>query len=294
MPNPLILGHRGASQLAPENTLSAFRLARELGADGVELDVQLSRDRVPVVIHDGTLERTTDGHGAVSAHTVLELKQLDAGAWKAPQFRGERIPTLAEVFEVLSDWLVPTAPRGAPRGLINVELKSNGIFTDGLEREVVNLIAQKNAHAYVLVSSFNPLMLQRVKAMDPRLKRGLLYSPEQPAYLSRAWLRLLVAPHALHPKHTMIDYDYAEWARARRYAINTWTVDEPAEAARLANLKVNAIITNQPDLIRRAIEATPRQEPDRTPKPPPVNKLRTALEKYAERLAHVLVDSANE
>ncbi len=252
MNRPLICGHRGASARAPENTICAFRQARQLGADGVELDVTLTRDNVPVVIHDDTVDRTTNGHGPIRALTILEVKKLDAGAWKGEQFRGETIPTLAEVFDALADWIKPTGSSRAPRGLINVELKSTTIGTDGVEREVVNLIAQKNIEDRILISSFNPLALMRVKALNPRLKRGLLYDPTLPIYLSHAWLRPLAAPYALHPEHTMIDARYMQWARGKRCQVNTWTVDEPEEAKRLAGLGVGILITNKPDVIRRA------------------------------------------
>src|SRR5436853_1370309 len=111
---PLVLGHRGASGYAPENTLSAFNLAMDQGADGVELDVTLSADGVPVVIHDDTLDRTTSGHGPVGALTLAQLKRLDAGyaAQFGKQFAGERLPTLAEVFAAYGQ-----------RTFINVELK---------------------------------------------------------------------------------------------------------------------------------------------------------------------------
>lgn len=250
---PLILAHRGASGVAPENTLAAFRLARELGADGVELDVTLTRDRVPVVIHDDTVDRTTDGHGRVSELTILEMKQLDAGARSSPAFSGETIPTLAEVFDALADWLKPGGPGRRPRGIINVELKSRMIGTDGVERQVVNLISQKNLEDRVILSSFSPFALARVRSLDPRLVRGLLYDLRLPVYLRRAWLRFLAAPHALHPEHTMVDEAYMQWARSNKYTINTWTVDEPSAAVRLAAIGVNALITNRPDLIRQAL-----------------------------------------
>jgi glycerophosphoryl diester phosphodiesterase len=251
---PLIFGHRGASAVAPENTICAFRRAHELGADGVELDVTLTRDRVPVVIHDYTVDRTTDGHGDIRQMTILEVKQLDAGAWKGPQFRGERIPTLAEVFDALAGWLQPVASARAPRGFVNVEIKSTTLGTDGVEREVVNLLAQRNLEKPIIISSFNPFALLRVKSLNPRLRRGLLYDLSEPVYLRRAWLRLLVAPHAMHPEHTMIDARYMNWARRKRLAVNTWTVDAPDEARRLAALGVNALITNQPDIVRLALK----------------------------------------
>ncbi len=253
MNKPLILGHRGAAAVAPENTICAFRRARELGADGVELDVTMTRDAVPVVIHDDTVDRTTNGHGAVRKLTVLEIKQLDAGAWKGKQFRGETIPTLAEVFDALADWLNPVAASRARRGIINVELKSATPGSDGLEREVVNLVVQKNLEDRVLLSSFNPFTLMRVKALNPQLKRGLLYAPDLPAYLSHAWLRPLAAPYALHPQHSMVNARLMKWARAKQYPINTWTVDEPGEAKRVASLGVAMLISNRPEAMRRAL-----------------------------------------
>src|SRR5438093_10169319 len=122
MKKPLVIAHRGASERAPENTLAAFSLAYDLGADGIELDVHLSRDRVPVVIHDDTLERTTDGNGRVRALGILELKRLDAGGWKGEAFKGEKIPTLAEVVDALGDWLgLGARGRLSQRGLLNIE-----------------------------------------------------------------------------------------------------------------------------------------------------------------------------
>ncbi len=254
MPNLIILGHRGASAAAPENTIAAFLRARELGADGVELDVALSRDGVPIVVHDDTVDRTTDGQGYVRAMTILELKQLDAGSWKSREFRNERIPTLAEVFDALSDWLRPSSSRVRP-ALINVELKSTGLGTDGVERAVVNLIDQKNLEDRIIVSSFNPLMLGRVRQLNPRLRRGLLYSPDEPIFLKRAWLRFLASPNALHPEHSMVDRAFMSWARRKRYGVNTWTVDRADEALRLAALGVTSIMTNRPDAICHALES---------------------------------------
>jgi glycerophosphoryl diester phosphodiesterase len=248
---PLLIAHRGASDLAPENTIAAFHRARELGADGVELDVTLTRDRVPVVIHDDTVDRTTDGHGAVNDMTVYDIKRLDAGGWKNPAYRGESIPTLAEVFDALGDWVKPSGLEY--KGVINVELKSATLRTDGVERQVVNLVEQMKLQESVILSSFNPLALVRVRALNGQLMRGLLYDLRMPIYLRRAWLRVLVAPHALHPDHAMVDTGYMIWATRDKYSVNTWTVDEPQEALRLADLGVNAIITNKPDLIRRAL-----------------------------------------
>lgn len=252
MKRPLILAHRGASAYAPENTLAAFHMARELGADGLEFDVHFSREGIPVVIHDSTVDRTTGGRGKVSRLTIGELRQLDAGAWKGTQFTGERIPSLQEVFETLGDWIKPSG-REQPC-ILNLELKSEQLDDTRLKLYLNNLIARYDLHDRLLISSFSPVALHRVKKMNPRLRRGLLYDRSQPIYLRRAWLRFYASAQALHPEHAMIDERYMKWARGKKYAVNTWTVDDPDEARRLASLGVHAIITNQPDLIRAALE----------------------------------------
>ena len=142
---PLVFGHRGASAYAPENTLAAFRLALEQGADGVELDVILSADGVPVVIHDDTLDRTTNGHGPVSRLTLGELKRLAAGypARFGAQFSAERIPTLAEVFETCGAQTV-----------INIELKHDRSPGRQLAGRVVELIHAHGRPGRIIVSSF--------------------------------------------------------------------------------------------------------------------------------------------
>lgn len=249
---PLVLAHRGASAIAPENTIAAFLLARTLGADGIELDVQLSRDRVPVVIHDNTVDRTTDGTGRVSSLSVVELKELDAGRWKSEEYSSERIPTLSEVFDALESWLEP-GQRETPC-IVNIELKGAGMRSAGLELAVVNLIHRRNLRDRIIISSFEPLALYRVRSLDPGIRRGLLYSSKQPVHLRRAWLRPLLAPTHLHPEHTLVDVALLEWARRKRYRTNTWTVDNPHQARRLAAIGVDGIITNKPDIIRSALK----------------------------------------
>jgi glycerophosphoryl diester phosphodiesterase len=249
---PLILAHRGASAYAPENTIAAFRLAHELGADGIELDVQLTRDKIPVVIHDDTVERTTNGKGRVCDLTIAEIARLDAGAWKTNDYAGEPIPTLAQVFDALADWLRPV---GRVRAcLINVELKTERFFTDGLEQQVLNVIARYGLQDRILLSSFNPLSLRRARAIHRDIPRGLLYDAAMPLPLRKAWLRFWADPQTMHPEAPMIDAAYMAWAKRKRLQVNTWTVDDPAEAQRLAALGVHAIITNKPDVIREALK----------------------------------------
>ncbi len=243
----LNLGHRGASAYAPENTLAAFDLAFEMGADGVELDVTLSKDGVPVVIHDDTVDRTTNGHGLIQQMTLEQIKQLDAGV-KFDKYCGERIPTLQEVLE-----------RVGKRGLVNIELKGTAVRDDGLEAAVARVVEKTCTVDNVLFSSFNPFALNRVARVLPNVPRGLLYADDLPIYLRRAWLRPLAHPTAMHPKYTMITATFVSWARSKGYAINTWTVNEPEDMERLIGLGINAIITNKPDVLGKVLarERTP-------------------------------------
>ncbi len=237
---PLIFAHRGASAVAPMNTLAAFKKALELGADGIELDVQYSSDGALMVIHDLTLEATTNGTGRVVSHTLEELKKLDAGSWFNRRFRGERIPTLDEVFDTIGDRL-----------LMNIELKTYSLFkSDGMERDVADLIKQRDLYDQVIVSSFNPFAIRRIKQYDPRIETGLLYAAEMPRIYSHTWLRPWVRPDALHPEHDMVDERLARWARRKGYPLNVWTVNDEAEMRRLIALGVNSIITDYPDRLR--------------------------------------------
>lgn len=235
----LNFAHRGASSYAPENTLAAFKLAQEMGADGIELDVQLSRDGVPMVCHDYDLTKTTGVSGLVNDYLAEDLRQLDAGSWFDSQFADEHVPTLQEVIEGLNAEM-----------LFNVELKTDAIRANGLEEAVAAVIKTNNLYDRLLVSSFNPLALRRLHRIDPAVDLALLHCDDTPIYLRRAWLRHLIPCQALHPEHTMIDAGYMRWARIKGYRVNTWTVDDPQEMRRLIDLAINGIITNKPDILQ--------------------------------------------
>jgi len=234
----LSIAHRGASAAAPSNTLAAFEAALQQGADGIEFDVRLCADGVPVVIHDATVDATTDGSGAVSAMTLSELKDLDAGSWFDPAFAGERIPALTEVLEALGG-----------RMLLNVELKGGALLDDRLERAVAKAIEHYGLAEQVLLSSFNPLTLRHLQRHAPHLSTGLLTA-------SSAWLKGVLGRAlasqglaALHPHHTLVDEDYVRWARQHGYRVHVWTVDEASEMRRLIRAGVDGIITNVPDVL---------------------------------------------
>ena len=235
----LVFGHRGAMAYAPMNTLAAFELAYKQGAAGIELDVHCSKDGHPVIVHNFTLDETTNGEGAVSGKSLAELKTLDAGGWYADDFAGEPIPSLDEVFESLGKKL-----------LINIEIKSILPNTDGLEQATADCIQRHQMQARVLVSSFSPYALQRFKRILPTVMTGFLYASEAQTDIQAVAADI---PHqARHPHHNMVDETYMRWAKANHYYVNTWTVNSPERARELKKLGVNAVITDCPDMIMAA------------------------------------------
>lgn len=249
---PLNFAHRGACREAPENTLAAFECAVQLGADGIELDVQLSKDGEVVVIHDFRLETTTDGEGLVRDKTLADLRELDAGEWFDPSFPGQRIPTLQEVIDAVGHHL-----------LLNIELKTMDVKDDGLAAAVMRIVEVNGLLERVVLSSFNPLAVWRAKRLNPRVPAGLLYAPDSAFFLRRPWPRHFVQLEALHPHHTDVDERYMAWARERGYRIHTWTVDDPDRMRELARLGVDIIITNRPDLLSEVLAGAQAEQPSR-------------------------------
>jgi glycerophosphoryl diester phosphodiesterase len=235
----LIFGHRGASAYAPENTLAAFRRALQLGADGFELDVTLSADGAPVVIHDDTLERTTDGCGPVAKQTLKQLKQLEAGYPRkfGAAFAGERIPTLDEVFAAFGQ-----------QAIINVELKQDSSPGRQLAQRVVELIHAHHSRARVILSSFYEDNLRRVQQLDATLPLGLLYSPDEPGRVLRAWLNPEVRVEFHHPHYRLMNALTLRWIRKQGYRVNVWTVNAESDLLRLMRLSVDGLITDCPDV----------------------------------------------
>jgi len=234
---PYVLGHRGASHAAPENTLAAFRQAADVGADGVELDVHLSRDGVPVVIHDDSVDATTDGAGLVRALTLAQLKALDAGVRFDASFTGERIPTLEEVL----------AEVGA-RLLINIELKADQ--TAALVPAVVGLVKRMGMAKRVWFSSFKPYALYRARALAPEIPCGLLYGPLS---LGALLLKPFTPHEALHPYKDLLTERSVRRAHKRGLRVFTWTLDDPVVARQFAVWGIDGIITNEPAEILAAL-----------------------------------------
>jgi glycerophosphoryl diester phosphodiesterase len=230
--SPLFLyAHRGASAEAPENTLAAFCRAVDTGADGIELDVHLSADGVPVVLHDETLERTTDGFGPVGACPLARLRKLDAGSWFAPEFAGERVPTLEETLRLL-----------AGRLRLNLEVKDTHAGMAVLE------LLSRFAAADVVVSSFDHRLLVRLRRAAPDLPLAVLAGSD--------WHRALAMAAALracafHPHVNLVNRPLLAACRRLQLPVLAWTVDDPVRAHVLARLGLAGLFTNDPAGLRR-------------------------------------------
>lgn len=242
---PLVFGHRGFAARAPENTLAAFRAALEAGARAVELDVHRCASGEVVVIHDGNLKRTAGLDAPVEGTEWAVIRTLDAGGWYGQAFRGERLPLLREVFETFGDRLI-----------YDVETKSNPGSVGPLEDLVVEEIQRHGLEKRCFVSSFNPLSIRRVARSQSGIETAVLYSasPSMPFWLRRGQGRFLSGSRILKPHHLQVDERFmARFGGHRGYQVIPWTVDDPAEARRLARLGVDGIITNDPRAVEDAI-----------------------------------------
>jgi glycerophosphoryl diester phosphodiesterase len=233
---PLVIAHRGASAYAPENTLAAFIKAVEMKADAVELDAKLLKDGSIIILHDATLDRTTNGTGSVYRYSYDEIKELDAGSHFSAQFSDECIPTLDNVFDVIGKDI-----------LINVELTNYGKPWDRLPFEVIQLVRRYQLQKKVLLSSFNPWALIAAKRFDPEVPRALLVHPGE-AKILRAILKTVVDHMAYHPHQSLVTENMMEDERKNKKIVNVWTVNDRTKMLDLHTLGVDGIITDFPDI----------------------------------------------
>jgi len=218
-----VIGHRGAAGLEPENTLRSIRKAIDLGVDQVEIDVRMTRDGHLVVIHDETVDRTTNGHGYVKDLTLNELRRLNAG-------KGERIPTLEEVLRLTQGKVV-----------LQIELK-----TREATEATVHLVESLNAEKDVLVTSFMHELLGKVYELNPNLRTGALFSDIEGDICQRA---LNVHSEAIHVHYRNIEREIVEDAHGRGLKVEVWNPDVVEDMRRMIDLGVDAISTNRPDTL---------------------------------------------
>ena len=235
----LNIAHRGASAYAPENTMAAFDKAVELGADALELDLHLSRYGELVVIHDDTLDRTTDGRGPVHERSLKDLKRLDAGRWFGLDFVGQRIPTLAEVLD-----------RFARKVPLALEVKGGSTFFPGIEEKVVSVLRRHSAIEHSAVASFDHYALRRVKEVEPALRTAALLVG-RPVSISA--IASPAKADAMALEASLVTRTEVEACRAAGLQLVVWVVNEPAQMRYFIDLGVDGIITDRPDLLRTAL-----------------------------------------
>jgi len=241
---PLILGHRGASAVAPENTLAAFSRSIRDGADGIEFDVRLSGDHVPVVIHDGSLKRTGNVDHQVSEMSAADLQRIDVGAW----FEGthdtvnERVPLLEQVFELYQ----------TTEGILYVELKCEALEAAALATEVVQVIRDMEMSKRVVVESFDLKAIAEVKRIDAAVRTAALFEPKLLNPVSVLRPRAMInqarecAADEIAFHHTLARPHLVEEARTEGFEVVVWTVDDPRWIARAVSMDIKALIANNP------------------------------------------------
>lgn len=240
----LIFAHRGASKYAPESTLAAFRTAIDQTADGVEFDLQLTKDKVPVVIHDHMLRAFTTSYVDVQSATVRAIKTLDVGSNFGPAFAGEKIPTLEEVLTLLQ----PTTLT------LNIELKTQPYWHFGLEERSVAIVRAFGMSDRVVFSSFSPWMLIRLSRLAPEIRRGLLLAKTAFPFFHTATFGRVARISNLHLFIGDLSRERVDGARTRGLHPWVWTVNTRDEVAHAVACGVDAIITDDPLGVRGMVD----------------------------------------
>ena len=228
-----IFAHRGSKGTHPENTLASFKEAVRVGSDGIELDVHLTKDGHLVVIHDETVDRTTNGTGEIRNLTLAEIKAMDAGSWFHNKYAGEKIPTLEEVLLLLTEL--------GFNGQLNIELKTDVIQYKGLVEKCLALQSAKDWPFAIVYSSFNPYTLVELKQANPSQEIGLLFESKEWANKGDAMLE----KESYHPDLKLLDWAI-EWNR-NQLPLRVWTVNEDTDINRCFELLIEAIFTDYPE-----------------------------------------------
>ncbi len=247
-----VISHRGANLVAPQNTLTAFSKSFEIGCNGVETDIHLTKDGVPVVCHNFTIDETSNGKGAIKDMTLEELKEFDFGSYKGEEFKDTKIPTLDEFIELCKD---------KPIDVLNIELKSEVFGEAGVElaKKTIETAKKYGMFEKLIISSFDPAILVVCKKLDASCKTGLLYSPDK-----KIGRRIMLHPmafakeikaDALHPFSLLVTKTYVNRAHKMGIMVNPWTVNKEKEIKRMIFCGVDGIITDDPGLCNELIEA---------------------------------------
>ncbi len=243
---PLVLAHRGANKVAPQNTLPSFKKAIEFNADGFETDVHLCKDGEIVICHNYTVDATSNGKGFIDEMTLAQLRQLDFGSYFSKDFAGVTLPTLAELLDLTKNMK-----------LINIEIKPPKKNND-LVKKVVEEVHKFGIEKNTIISCFDPECLRQVKEFDKSLKTGLLYEED---VLGKEIMNFGVAKYcmqlnadAAHPEYFLISEEEVKELHSNNIAVNPWTVNNEEDIIRLTNWECDALITDVPDFCRKVLE----------------------------------------
>lgn len=232
----LVIAHRGASGIAPENTLAAFELALEQESDIIELDIQSTKDDVLVICHDPKINRTSNGKGYVHDHTFNDIRTYDFGSWFSDEFKGERIPSLKEALQLFQDTDI----------MINIEIKNGPIFYEGIEEKMLELLKQYQILDRVIVSSFDHRCLQKLRKLHQDIKLGMIL-PLNMVHVFQYIDQSGIEPYSLHPKSYYLTKELIQGAHNRDMKVFPYTVDNLNEGLKLKQLGIDGICTNYPD-----------------------------------------------
>lgn len=243
---PLILAHRGANKVAPQNTIPAFRKALDFRADGIETDVHLSKDGEIVICHNYTVDATSNGKGLISDMTFDELRKLDFGSYFSSEFKGVTLPTLSELLDVVRDM-----------SLINIEIKAPKTKND-LVKKVIEKVHEFGVQNNTIISCFDPECIFESKQIDPSIKTGFLYETgelgtEITNFGVVKYCKQLNAD-AAHPEHILMTEGLVKELHTENIAVNPWTVNEYEDIIKYTKWGCDALITNVPDYARKVLE----------------------------------------
>ncbi len=232
----LLTGHRGAPYLAPENTLPSFLKAIEIGVDYIELDVRLTKDGIPVVIHDPTVNRTTNGTGYVSLFTYENLKKLDAGSWFSKEYKGLRIPSLREALEFIDG-----------RVITIIELKE-----DGIEGKVIEILEELGLKYKAIIASFDLKRIKEVRILAPSIPTTAITVDFNDSFLQSALSalanRIAINISSLNPK-------IVRQIHLHGLTVDTWVINDITTARKVIDMGIDVITSDRPELIRQILNS---------------------------------------
>ena len=249
MAKSLVIAHRGANKYAPQNTMPAFKKAYELGCEGFETDVHITKDGKIVICHNYTIDETSTGKGKVSDMTLEQLKNYDFGSYFSKKYEKVEIPTIDEFLSFVETTDI---------SVLNIEIKSPKEKETAIVKETIKAVKEHGLFDKLLISSFDPKLLIEAKTIDSKCKTGFLYSPKSPTLLQMAWRQLRftksIGCDCVHPHHIFVNKKFVEDAHKMGLKVNPWTVDDVFNIDRLLKIGCDGIITDLPDVVGRMRE----------------------------------------